>query len=168
MELHARERTKSVWTYVLAHRRAFESAAYVRQGAPLWPVARAKRMRLWEAYYCRWDAEFHPHGAAAAAWIPDYGNLAVTARAARAQRQQQQNSSTRQSARGQQPSQRRQSTASGVRLSAEPRDAASVATKSPSSSPLDAAFPPAIDPLDRTSSRGLARSQELERKDSLV
>ena len=81
LELEAPAACKSVWTYVLAHRRAYESRVYHHHAAALWPVASVKRVRLWEQYYCRWDSEFHPHGPSAAAWIPDFGNLAVTATA---------------------------------------------------------------------------------------
>ena len=61
--------------------RAYESRVYHHHAAALWPVASVKRVRLWEQYDCRWDSEFHPHGPSAAAWIPDFGNLAVTATA---------------------------------------------------------------------------------------
>ena len=62
-EARARERTESVWTYVFDRRAVFSASppgSFVPDDEALWPVTAVKRLRLWEQYYCRWDADFHP------------------------------------------------------------------------------------------------------------
>ena len=47
----------------------------------------ARRLRLWEAYFCRWDSDFHPAPNAVAPteahalWAADYGQLGARRRA---------------------------------------------------------------------------------------
>ena len=94
-DARARERTESVWTYVFDRRAAFAAwppGGFAPDDAALWPVTAVKRLRLWEQYYCRWDADFHPLAApatastalvgatatatpaAVSAWEPDFGD----------------------------------------------------------------------------------------------
>uniref|UniRef100_A0A7S2CT85 Myotubularin phosphatase domain-containing protein n=1 Tax=Octactis speculum TaxID=3111310 RepID=A0A7S2CT85_9STRA len=76
-ELRCRERTCSIWTYVLANVDNFKSRNYVKDNGleQLWPSYSIKNIQLWARYYQRWDQEVHPRYGKGSihAWVDDWG-----------------------------------------------------------------------------------------------
>jgi len=55
--------TRSVWAYVLDHRRAFcrtDPPLFRPFPHPIWPQCGMARIKLWERFWLRWDAAAHP------------------------------------------------------------------------------------------------------------
>lgn len=53
----AKERTKSVWSYVLAQPLVFTNPLFVHTDEVLTPTSNARQIQLWSNYYLRWSPE---------------------------------------------------------------------------------------------------------------
>jgi len=78
-ELECPRATVSVWTYVLNCRGRFVHPRYRPFDGIIWPSSSARKMRLWERYFLRWDPDSHPRTESGAGpeWRDDYGALGV-------------------------------------------------------------------------------------------
>ncbi|GMI08615.1 hypothetical protein TrVE_jg11336 [Triparma verrucosa] len=73
-ELQLKEKTISIWTYVLSKRERFVNQAFKSDDKKiLWPSTSIKKMILWERYFCRWDFECHPREGEGVKWRDDWG-----------------------------------------------------------------------------------------------
>jgi myotubularin-related protein 6/7/8 len=72
-DLNCREKTKSVWSYVLFHMDSFVNSAFVEHAGPLWPSTSPRKCNLWEQYFCRWVPEMHPRECSGQTWRSDWG-----------------------------------------------------------------------------------------------
>ena len=76
-DLHCRDSTKSVWSYVLFHRASFTNTSFMEHVAPLWPSTSPRKCNLWERYFFRWIPDMHPRECSGLSWKSDWGtNLA--------------------------------------------------------------------------------------------
>lgn len=62
-QLHVRQKTQSVWSYVLRQRKFFLNDRYVAavEEAPsvIWPAFNPRSLRLWDRFFLRWTVNAH-------------------------------------------------------------------------------------------------------------
>jgi myotubularin-related protein 1/2 len=75
MVLDVKNKTVSIWTYVLMKRDIFTNNTYDKNSThTVWPSTSIKQIQVWTRYFCRWDQEAHPRGGGGAeAWQDDWG-----------------------------------------------------------------------------------------------
>eukprot|EP00620_Florenciella_sp_RCC1587_P012925 CAMPEP_0182570900 /NCGR_PEP_ID=MMETSP1324-20130603/11070_1 /TAXON_ID=236786 /ORGANISM="Florenciella sp., Strain RCC1587" /LENGTH=944 /DNA_ID=CAMNT_0024785341 /DNA_START=247 /DNA_END=3078 /DNA_ORIENTATION=+ len=76
-ELKVREKTTSVWSYVLHYSERFTNPMYETIGEPLWPKCAIRDLKLWERYYLRHNPDAHPSRYSGKVWVDDYGDSDV-------------------------------------------------------------------------------------------
>jgi len=73
-ELDLKNKTVSIWTYILAKRQLFVNPRFKREEVKvLWPSTTIKKIRTWERYFCRFDFECHPREGEGGEWTDDWG-----------------------------------------------------------------------------------------------
>jgi len=68
-QLQCHLRTKSLWEIIMKDTKNFVNTAYQLHDGPLWPTI--KRVCLWQRFYCRYLAEFHPKVLTGRSWSQD-------------------------------------------------------------------------------------------------
>ncbi len=63
-----REKTESIWSYIIRNKKVFTNANYERSEFPLWPVIEFNILSIWARYYCRWIPSSHPSFMRRAVW----------------------------------------------------------------------------------------------------
>jgi len=58
VEAQVKERTVSLWSYVLSRTNAFKNPFYQECTTPIYPIYAAKKMQVWTNYYLRWNPHF--------------------------------------------------------------------------------------------------------------
>uniref|UniRef100_A0A7S2H4Y3 Myotubularin phosphatase domain-containing protein n=1 Tax=Octactis speculum TaxID=3111310 RepID=A0A7S2H4Y3_9STRA len=71
--LDVRNKTTSIWSYILAKADQFRNPNYVETSEALWPICKLPNLKLWGRYYLRHNPENHPHKCSGTVWIDDYG-----------------------------------------------------------------------------------------------
>jgi len=64
-EAGVREKTESLWSYINSDVRQYTNPLFEPATEVLYPTASTRRLRLWEAYHCRYTPEFKQHTTAA-------------------------------------------------------------------------------------------------------
>lgn len=74
--LDVKNKTVSVWTYILAKRSVYTSASFDKKCEDvLWPSTSIKKVKVWDRYFCRFDLDCHPKSVGGVAkWMDDWGN----------------------------------------------------------------------------------------------
>ena len=74
--LDVKNKTVSIWTYVLMKREMFTNGNFDAEFEEVvWPSTSIKQLKVWHRYFSRWDAEAHPRGGNGGEekWTDDWG-----------------------------------------------------------------------------------------------
>jgi myotubularin-related protein 1/2 len=75
--LGVKNKTVSIWTYVLVHKERYTNKKWggAERTEVLWPSCSIKQIAVWHRYFSRWDQEAHPRGSGeyAEIWQDDWG-----------------------------------------------------------------------------------------------
>ena len=72
MELSVKEKTRSIWEYVLERKHRFMNRNYKEFLQPIWPKYHMRNIIFWQRYYCRWDPDAHPNHLSKHPWVDDW------------------------------------------------------------------------------------------------
>jgi hypothetical protein len=59
--LKVKEKTKSIWEFVLINQSKFLNNQYEYNSVPIWPSTSMKNIQIWVRYFERWDPLMHPN-----------------------------------------------------------------------------------------------------------